>query len=77
MTNKRKSDNIRKKRNFCIGNFRTYRRKKEDLVRDINRYYVNICCVRETKMKDAIIQDNPIKNTDEEILISLLTMDLL
>ena len=51
------AENKRRKRNFCVGSLTvrglTEHHKKEELVRDTNRYNVDICCLQENKIKDA------------------------
>ena len=48
--------NIRQKRRFSVGNFNvrglTEDRKKEQLVRDVNQYGIDVCALQETKIEN-------------------------
>ena len=49
--------NIRQKRKFSVGSFNvrgfTEDKKKEQLVRDVNRYGVHVCALQKTKIENA------------------------
>ena len=53
----KKADNKRRKRCFCVGSFNvrglTEHHSKEELLKDTNRYNVDVFCLQETKIKDT------------------------
>ena len=61
--------NIRQKRRFNVGSFYvrglTEDTKKEQLVRDVNQYGVDVCALQETKMENAGIH-----RVNESIIIT-------
>jgi exonuclease III len=57
MESRESSWQLKKDRKFCVGTFNIRGlvddTKKEQLVRDVNKYGVDICALQETKIKDA------------------------